>query len=254
MPENAGRFAAVLYDQFEHEDRVADWGGDDLFTRMPSRPPVDDAPAPRFRRSLTLVEPAEERRREEPTDHAPVRDRVSADDGVARGRTLAGDQRTGDQRTGRGGSRASARPARRPVPAESMRDRAERLGLAVVDPAPPEPAVVPEPPPAPLDLPPLEPPAVAGAAAPADAEPPVLRQWDGSLEADPGGRPTRVITGRPDGVPRPLRVSPEHRRRRPSRTPADWIGARPERIVAWAFVLGLVLILIAISTADAATL
>jgi hypothetical protein len=46
-------------------------------------------------------------------------------------------------------------------------------------------------------------------------------------------------------------VRPE--RRRPARTPAEWIGARPERIVAWAFVLGLLLILIAISTADAAT-
>src|SRR5215211_4226062 len=184
MPENAGRFAAVLYDQYEDEDRVADWGGDDLFTRMPSRPPVDDAPAPRFRRSLTLVEPAEERRREEPADHAPVRDRVSAADDMARGRTLAGDQRTRP-----GGRRAPARPARRPVPAESMRDRAERLGLAVVDPSPAEPAVVPERPPAPVDLPP-EPSPVAGAVAVAYVEPPLVRQWDGSFEGDPGGRPT----------------------------------------------------------------
>ena len=34
-------------------------------------------------------------------------------------------------------------------------------------------------------------------------------------------------------------------RRRPSRTPAEWVGARPERIVGWAFALGLMLILIA---------
>jgi hypothetical protein len=33
----------------------------------------------------------------------------------------------------------------------------------------------------------------------------------------------------------------------------DWIGPRPERLVAWAFVLGLLLVMIAISTADAAT-
>ena len=43
-------------------------------------------------------------------------------------------------------------------------------------------------------------------------------------------------------------------RRRPARTPAEWVGPRPERIVGWAFALGLLLILIAISTADAATL
>jgi hypothetical protein len=67
------------------------------------------------------------------------------------------------------------------------------------------------------------------------------------------GRRTKVITGRPEGAPRPLSLA-RAERRRPPRTPAEWIGARPERIVAWAFVLGLLLILIAISTADAATL
>ena len=62
-----------------------------------------------------------------------------------------------------------------------------------------------------------------------------------------------MITGHPDGAPRPL-PTVRAERRRPARTPAEWIGPRPERIVAWAFVLGLILILIAISTADAATL
>jgi hypothetical protein len=62
-----------------------------------------------------------------------------------------------------------------------------------------------------------------------------------------------VITGRPDGSPRALSGAPSERRR-PARTPAEWIGPRPERIVAWAFALGLLLILVAISTADAATL
>ena len=71
--------------------------------------------------------------------------------------------------------------------------------------------------------------------------------------ARPNGRRTKVITGRPDGAPRPLSLVPAERRR-PPRTPAEWIGARPERIMAWAFALGLLLILIAISTADAATL
>jgi hypothetical protein len=32
------------------------------------------------------------------------------------------------------------------------------------------------------------------------------------------------------------------------------VGARPDRVAAWAFGLGLLLILIAVSTADAATL
>jgi hypothetical protein len=62
-----------------------------------------------------------------------------------------------------------------------------------------------------------------------------------------------VITGGPEGSPRGLSVAPSERRR-PPRTPAEWIGPRPDRIVAWAFVLGLLLILVAISTADAATL
>jgi hypothetical protein len=62
-----------------------------------------------------------------------------------------------------------------------------------------------------------------------------------------------VITGRPDRTPspHPLPIVRADRQRH-TRTPAEWIGARPERIVGWAFALGLLLILIAISTADAA--
>ena len=69
--------------------------------------------------------------------------------------------------------------------------------------------------------------------------------WDRS-----GERPTKLITGRPDNGPRPLPMTPAARRRAP-RTPAEFVGARPARIMAWAFALGLLLILIAISTADA---
>jgi hypothetical protein len=83
------------------------------------------------------------------------------------------------------------------------------------------------------------------------------REWDALMEPPddraPNGRRTKVITGRPDRAPRPLSLVPAERRR-PPRTPAEWIGPRPDRIVAWAFVLGLLLILVAISTADAATL
>ena len=61
MPEHASRFAAALYDQFEDEHPVADWGGDELFTRMPRPRAVDDAPAPRFRPYLAASEPARRR-------------------------------------------------------------------------------------------------------------------------------------------------------------------------------------------------
>ena len=169
MPQNASR-AAALYDQYEDEQQVADWGGDELFTRMPRPRAVDDAPPPRFRsqapadsrapateRSLTLVEPADDR------------------------------------------------PARGTAGEAAMLARAERLGISLVEPDP---------------------------------------RRDGST-----GRKTKLITGHPDGAPRPMPMERADRRRRPSQTPAEWIGPRPERLVGWAFALGLVLILIAILTA-----
>ena len=186
MPPHANRFIG-LYDQ-QNENRIADWGGDELFTRMPRPRVVDDAPAPRFRPSLVLVDP--------PAEPAPA-----------------------------------PAPAPAPVPA------AEPPALTVV-----------------AGDDPLE-----GVAA-------TVRQWDGSFASEdprweamlappeeeraPNGRRTRVITGHPDPAPRPLSLVPPERRR-PRRTPAEWIGGSPERIMAYAFVLGLILILVAISTADA---
>ena len=101
---------------------------------------------------------------------------------------------------------------------------------------------------------------------PLEAVAATVRQWDGSFASEdprweamlaqpeeeraPNGRRTRVITGHPDPAPRPLSLVPPERRR-PRRTPAEWIGGSPERIMAYAFVLGLILILVAISTADA---
>jgi hypothetical protein len=130
-----------------------------------------------------------------------------------------------------------------------MVERAERLGLSVVE----------EGSAAGWD-------AAEWAAATRDPdEPAIVRQWEAEdspewdaimsppEERAPNGRRTKVITGRPEGAPRPLALAPGERRR-PPRTPAEWVGPRPERIVAWAFVLGLLLILVAISTADAATL
>ena len=43
-------------------------------------------------------------------------------------------------------------------------------------------------------------------------------------------------------------------RRRPRRTVDERLGARPDRVAAWAFILGLILILLAVGTADAAAL
>jgi hypothetical protein len=208
MPEHASRLAAALYDQQrdDPDGRVADWGGDDLFTRMPHPPAVDDAPPPRFRPSLMVVDqPGDRRRAPAATEWSGAHDRRRAH-----------------------------------TAAEAMQERAERLGLSLVDEAPP-------------------------AADPqytqsADSQPapdvaewhPTERRWDDANRAANGRRST-VITGRPDGAPRPLPLAPAARRR-PARTPAEWVGPRPERIVGWAFALGLLLILIAITTADAATI
>src|SRR5215218_5465324 len=97
MSQHASRFAG-LYDQ-QNENRIPDWGGDELFTRMPSPPAVDDAPAPRFRPSLMLVDTPEDRRRTPP-----------------------------------GQEWSGARDRRREQSAEqAMRERAERLGLSVIE-------------------------------------------------------------------------------------------------------------------------
>jgi hypothetical protein len=201
MPEQPSRFDVALYDQDE-DHRIPDWGGDQLFTRMPSRPAVDDAPPPRFRPSLALVDPPVERRRRPRNAES----------------SLPGDSEDFD------------------AAMASIVARAERLGLSVV-----------------AERPLAPPPEGDDDRSRASAEAPAtVRPWGGSSDAEPAGRATRVITGRPDGAPRPMRYAPE--RRRTARTPSEWVGLRPERIVAWAFVLGLLLILIAISTADAATL
>ena len=73
------------------------------------------------------------------------------------------------------------------------------------------------------------------------------------IEPEPATRPDQ-------GHHRPSRRASGAAARRSARSaaarrarPAEWIGPRPERIVGWAFALGLLLILIAITTADAAT-
>ncbi len=63
------------------------------------------------------------------------------------------------------------------------------------------------------------------------------------MEPAPVGRRTVTVTGRPGEAALALRP------RRPGRTIDERLAARPERIAAWAFGMGVLLILIAIVTA-----
>lgn len=51
-------------------------------------------------------------------------------------------------------------------------------------------------------------------------------------------------------VPRNVEIE----RRRPPRRPIERVGARPDRVAMWALMMGLVLILVAVGTADASVL
>jgi hypothetical protein len=71
-------------------------------------------------------------------------------------------------------------------------------------------------------------------------------ELDRRVEVTASGRRTVVVTGNPDRrAHRPLDAGP----RRPSPTVDQRLGARPDRIAAWAFGLGLLLILIAVLSA-----
>jgi hypothetical protein len=59
------------------------------------------------------------------------------------------------------------------------------------------------------------------------------------------GRRTVRITGRPGAF-----AESRPARRRPPRTVGERVGARPDRIAAWAFALGMLLILVAILTSQ----
>ena len=89
--------------------------------------------------------------------------------------------------------------------------------------------------------------------APTDESPVVPAQARPALhlvpdpEPAPAGRRTVTITGRPG-------VLAHTERRRPPRTVEERIGHRPDRVAGWAFGMGMLLILIAVSTADAAPL
>ena len=65
----------------------------------------------------------------------------------------------------------------------------------------------------------------------------------------------RTIEIRGRTVPAPPVTSDvvQYDRRRPMRAPSERIGSRPDRMALWALLMGIVLILAAVGTADAAT-
>jgi hypothetical protein len=82
------------------------------------------------------------------------------------------------------------------------------------------------------------------AAEPRRSAPTSPRPADGIVRGGVEGRRTVKIGGRPAE----FHSAPV--RRRPARTVQERVGPRPDRIAAWAFALGLLLILIAIATAN----
>jgi len=67
-------------------------------------------------------------------------------------------------------------------------------------------------------------------------------------------RRTVEIRGRTVPAPVVPRSSVEIDRRRPSRRPIERVGSRPDRLAMWALLMGIVLILVAVGTADASVL
>jgi hypothetical protein len=75
---------------------------------------------------------------------------------------------------------------------------------------------------------------------------PLVDRADSVVRGTQEGRRTVKIGGRPAEFYGP----PARARQRPPRTMHERLGPRPERIAGWAFALGLLLILIAIATAN----
>lgn len=88
------------------------------------------------------------------------------------------------------------------------------------------------------------------APAPAPASEPVIREADPYLGPVPAGRRTVTVTGRPGAFAVAAPRAPSDGQRRRSRTIEERLVHQPERLVAWAFGMGLLLILLAILTAQ----
>jgi hypothetical protein len=201
MPEPENRAPQFVYDgesEFPHDEArsarrrrpVADWGGDELFTRMPRRRAAHSGSRTRrFARPEDDVAPA-----------VPLDELAPAEPEAAEAEPpLADFERQAEHEPP-----TEEREPRRSVAAERVADRGGDTALA-------------------------------------------SRPSAGGVP----GRRTVVIgrTGRPES-PHPDAPFVSVSRRRPPRTVAERIGGQPERIVGWAFALGLILILIAILTAQ----
>src|SRR5262245_37102372 len=202
MPEPENSAPQFVYDresEFPHDEArsarrrrpVADWGGDELFTRMPRRRAAHSGSRTRrFARPEDDVAPA-----------VPLDDELAPaePDAVEAEPPLAEFERQAEHEPP-----TEEREPRRSVAAERVADRGDRPA-------------------------------------------PQRRASEGGVP----GRRTVVIgrSGRPE-FPHPEAPFASVSRRRPPRTVAERIGGRPDRIVAWAFALGLILILIAILTAQ----
>jgi hypothetical protein len=229
MSENQARLDRDLYDHEHEEPRssgarrrrpVADWGvGDDVFEHMPRNRFSRAAEGPsRERRFASRTEGAERRL---PRDEAGATGDETGDD--PRGRAEDGRDETGDVPRGRveDGRRTIVIGRPEDVPSEIAALTADRdLGDG------PDRDLADDPPP----------PRPAARMATVDAPVP---------PAAPGERRTIRIGGRPEGSLEATRA----RRRRPPRTAHERVGARPDRVAAWAVALGLLLILIAVLSA-----
>jgi hypothetical protein len=67
-------------------------------------------------------------------------------------------------------------------------------------------------------------------------------------------RRTVEIRGRTVPAPAVPRSVELDRHRRPARRPVERVGPRPDRVAMWALLMGIVLILVAVGTADASLL
>jgi hypothetical protein len=210
MPEPENRAPQFVYDresEFLHDEArsarrrrpVADWGGDELFTRMPRRRAAHSGSRTRrFARPEDDVAPA-----------VPLDELLPAEPQASLG----------------GGREGAAEPepqvadferqSEHEPPTEEREPRRSRAAERVA----------------------------GRGGEPARAS----RPSAGGV----AGRRTVVIgrSGRPE-FPHPDAPFESVSRRRPQRTVAERIGGQPERIVGWAFALGLLLILIAIATAQ----
>jgi hypothetical protein len=266
MPESENRSPQSVYDaeaDFQHDETrsgrrrrpVADWGGDELFTRMPRRRSGHVVGQRRFARvdadGIDAQHPVE--RHDWDIEGSQDRDRERQD---AWAREEPAAERAPHARWAReelAAERAQHERLRDEDAPAAEREPIDDWGLdpdalaAARDPRRPGPEprrTRPEPPSA-------EPAPTAGhePALPDDPAPhPASSRSTGGVP----GRRTVVIgrSGRPES-PHPEAPFASVSRRRPPRTIAERIGGQPDRIVGWAFALGLILILVAIVTSHA---